>query len=236
MTAPATTDLTTLLQRARVLLLDFDGPICAIFAGHPAPRIARELLDALRSDGHPVPDNLDAPTDPFDVLRYAGTLSAEATERTDARLRAAELAAVPTARPTPHADDLIREWRDIGRQVAAVSNNSQPAVTAYLERRGLQLDAVVGRASADPLLLKPSPHLVLRALDTLGAPADESVLVGDSPSDVIAAREASVGTIGYANKAGKHQRLAGAGARAVVDDLSTLRLAAHATMPQRTER
>ncbi|MGD9736008.1 MAG: haloacid dehalogenase, partial [Solirubrobacterales bacterium] len=76
-------------------------------------------------------------TDPFDVLRCAATLSPTAAERTHERLTAAELAAVPTARPTPGADDLIRAWRDNGRQVAAVSNNSQAAVTAYLARHGL---------------------------------------------------------------------------------------------------
>jgi phosphoglycolate phosphatase len=222
MTAPATADLSALLQRARVLLLDFDGPICAIFAGHAAPQIARELLDALRDDGHPVPEHLDAPTDPFDVLRYAATLGPDATERTDTRLRAAELAAVPTAKPTLHADELIRVWHDAGRQVAAVSNNSQPAVTAYIDRHGIQLDAIVGRTSADPALLKPSPHLVLRALAALGATAGESILLGDSPSDIDAARHAGIVAIGYANKPGKHQRLATAGAQLVTDSLPSI--------------
>src|SRR5262245_5147687 len=107
MTAPTATELAALLQRTRVLLLAFDGPICAIFAGHPAPQIARELLDALRADGLQVPDDLDALTDPFDALRYAAALGPEAAERTDARLRAAEMAAVPTATPTADADELI---------------------------------------------------------------------------------------------------------------------------------
>ena len=232
MTAPAATDLAALLQRTRYLLLDFDGPICAIFAGHPAPDLARELVDALRDDGHPVPEHADALTDPFDVLRFAGTLSQAAAERTDARLRAAELDAARTATPTPHAAELVQTWRDAGRRVAAVSNNSQAAVTAYLAEHGPELDLVVGRTSPDPTLLKPNPHLVTRAIDALGAVADESVFVGDSPSDIAAGRDAGIATIGYANKPGKHQRLADAGAQLVIDDMQAIALAFH-TQPVR---
>ena len=99
----------------------------------------------------------------------------------------------------------------------------------YLERRDLELDAIIGRTSVDAALLKPNPHLVLRTLDALGAIADTSVLVGDSPSDVLAAHAARIATIGFANKPGKRERLADAGARAVVDDLRTLAPTARAS-------
>ena len=169
MTAPAATDLVALLQRTRVLLLDFDGPICSIFASHSAPKIARELLDALRTDGNHVPDDTDH-LDPFDVLRYAATISAEAAEHTHARLRAVELDFVPSATSTPYADELITAWRNTGRRAATVSNNAEVAVTAYVENRRFQLDAIVGRTSADSTRLKPSPHLVMRALDSSAHP------------------------------------------------------------------
>jgi phosphoglycolate phosphatase len=71
-------------------------------------------------------------------------------------------------------------------------------------------------------LLKPSPHLVSRALDALGANADEAVLVGDSTSDIDAARHAGVRTIGYANKPGKVDHLTNSGAQLVIDDLDAL--------------
>ena len=32
------------LVGAGPLLLDFDGPVCSIFAGYPAPRVAAELV------------------------------------------------------------------------------------------------------------------------------------------------------------------------------------------------
>ena len=51
------------------LLLDFDGPVCGIFAGYPAPRVARELIAALRAAGVDVPDATAEQTDPIEVLR-----------------------------------------------------------------------------------------------------------------------------------------------------------------------
>ena len=51
---------------------------------------------------------------------------------------------------------------------------------------------------------------------------DANVLVGDSVSDVIAAREAGIRSIGYANAASKRRALSDAGATIVVDDMATL--------------
>jgi len=222
MTTHAATELAALLQRTRYLLLDFDGPICAIFACRPASDVARELVHALREDGHSVPKRVDDFTDPFDVLRFAGTLGPAATERTHDRLRATEVEAARTATPTPHAAELIRTWRGSGRLVAAVSNNSKAAVDAYLAEHDIGLDLVIGRTSPNPALLKPNPHLVVRAIDSLRAGAEEAVLLGDSPSDIEAGARAGIATIGYANKPGKHQLLTDAGAHSVVDKLQPL--------------
>ena len=63
---------------------------------------------------------------------------------------------------------------------------------------------------------------MIRAIDALGAAVDESVLVGDSPSDITAGRDVGIATIGYANKPGKRQRLTNAGAQFVIDDLDVI--------------
>lgn len=222
MTTAAATELAALLRQARALLLDFDGPICAIFAGHPAPLIARQLAADLVEDGAVVPARVRNASDPFDVLRYAATLGDDAAQRLEAKLRSAEIAAVPTAKGTPGAESLIDAWSRSGRPVAAVSNNSEFAVGAYLQRHHPAVSPVVGRTSADPSLLKPNPHLVLRALDALRTQPGQTMLVGDSPSDMEAGRRAGVPTIGFANKPGKENRLIAAGARFVVRHLAEL--------------
>jgi hypothetical protein len=41
------------------------------------------------------------------------------------------------------------------------------AIAAYLATHAIDVDAVMGRTSPDPSLLKPSPHLVAEAMRAL---------------------------------------------------------------------
>jgi phosphoglycolate phosphatase-like HAD superfamily hydrolase len=231
MTTLAVPTLTELLARTKYLLLDFDGPVCSVFAGRPSRTIAMGLLEVVRAASVPIPPRIENTGDPLEVLRYVATVDAELAARVERALRAAEVDATRTATPTPHADEVIRAWRRGGRRAAIVSNNSSAAITAYLSAHGVDTDVVMGRTSPDPSLLKPSPHLVveaMRALDT--DPHREAyVLLGDSVSDVTAARGAGISSIGYANAEGKRQALSDAGADIVIDNMVTLRDAATAS-------
>jgi phosphoglycolate phosphatase len=219
-----------LLARAKYLLLDFDGPVCSVFAGRSSRSIAIELFDLLGAANEPIPAGLEDTADPLEVLRHVATVDAQLLERVERDLRAAEVDAIRTAMPTPHASELIDIWRRRGRRTAIVSNNSSAAITAYLAAHDIDVDVVMGRTSPDPGLLKPSPHLVREAMRALDADPDPHayVLVGDSVSDVIAAREAGIRSIGYANADGKRQALSDAGATITVDDMATLSQAANA--------
>jgi beta-phosphoglucomutase-like phosphatase (HAD superfamily) len=111
-----------------------------------------------------------------------------------------------------------------------VSNNSGTAVRAYLAAHKLadQITAVVSRDNPDPYLMKPNPYLVRAAVGLLDSTGGECVFVGDSPSDVLAGRLGGVMVIGYANKPGKADALAQAGADAVTARLSEISAALHA--------
>ena len=216
------TTLAELLARTRYLLLDFDGPICAIFAGRPARTVVAELLELLAHRAVDVPPELTMTRDPFDILRYAAGIGPELAEEVERVLTAAELDAVRTATPTPHATDVICRWHHADRHVAVVSNNSAATIDAYLAAHQIDVDATAARSSADPRLLKPHPHLVLQAIAELHADPDATTLVGDSVSDVAAAHAAGIASIGYANKPGKHNALATAGAHVVIERITSL--------------
>jgi phosphoglycolate phosphatase len=222
--SPAGQVLDDILARTRCLLLDFDGPVCDIFAGLPAALVAERLRKLITGQAIELPDHIARTADPIEIFTYSATVSGDLAARVEAEMAGQELAAVATARPSAYVHDVVTSCRDSGRLVAVVSNNSDRAVRAYLARHGLddRVDLVAARTSHDPALLKPSPHLIQQAMTGLGAPPDVCVLVGDSDTDMHAAHRAGVDSIGYANRPGKHTSLTAAGALTVVSSLADL--------------
>ncbi|MBB4914440.1 HAD family hydrolase [Streptosporangium saharense] len=70
--------------------------------------------------------------------------------------------------------------------------------------------------------MKPSPRLLLDAMDATGSVPTEWVFIGDAVRDVEIGDAAGVSTIRYANKPGKDTYLAAAGAVAVVKSMKAI--------------
>lgn len=214
-----------ILSRARTLLLDFDGPVCSVFAGIPASTVADQLRGVLADGGHSdLPEAVTTSADPFDVLQYAATLGGDEARYIEAAFTAHEVEAISSAPPASGAHELIEAWHESGRQLAIVSNNSAPAINAYLDLYDLRtaINFVSARTSSNVALLKPSPYLLNRAIAALDVTPRESVFIGDSTSDIEAAHAAGIRSIGYANKPGKESNLNAAGADAITDALTGL--------------
>ena len=203
------------------VLLDFDGPVCSVFAGYPAPTVAAELLDWIAHEAIQLPRLSD---DPHDVLRQAAEVSGDLARQVEARLRAAEIHAAATAAPTPGDDAFLAACQATGRPVAIVSNNTADAIRTYLDRTGLAhlVAHVEGRDRHDASLMKPHPHSLNASIQALGASPSKSALIGDSTSDMHAAAAAGVLPIGYANKPGKPARLTAAGAATITEHMADL--------------
>ncbi|MER5457019.1 HAD family phosphatase [Micromonospora sp. NPDC002389] len=218
-------DLGRLLGDVDALLLDFDGPLCSIFAGYPAPKVAAELVDVLRRLGVDVPPDLVSEPDPLEVLRRTAATGDQGVMRAiEDALCAAERRAVDTAEPTPYGREVIVGARQAGMPVAVVSNNSASAVSAYLaaHRLAAYVSPVVGRAYAEPARMKPNPEPIVQAVRALGKTPNRCVLVGDSLSDIEGARDAAVRVIGYANRPWKAEAFRAAGADVVVTGMGPI--------------
>ncbi len=188
------------------LLLDFDGPVCSIFAGLPAPHVAAQLVDWLRAEQVDLPQDVATEPDPLAVIRWTGRhCGSDVTAAIEQILTALELQATHSAAPTPFGHEAIRAARAKHIPVAIVSNNSGRAVSAYLLAHGLAdlVQTVVGRPYARPEFMKPEPQMVLEAVRAVGGEPTKCVLVGDSMTDIKAARAAGVRIVGYANRPGK---------------------------------
>lgn len=210
----------------RHLLLDFDGPVCAMIVGAGLPDTLIEILarGSSRLRGLTATGNL---RDPLALLRAAAEVGdSELIAEAEAAVVETELLGAAHAPLAPGLADLLTRARVRRDTCSVVSNNSAQAVEAVIARfpdllRDLSLFC---RPSGRPELMKPNPYLVSQAVEQLGARPDECLMIGDSETDVRASLAAGVPIVGYANKPGKRERLSRAGATWVVDSLDDVDL------------
>lgn len=205
-----------LLEHARGLLLDFDGPVTALmpppYNAEAAARARAALADV------PLPPNIATTTDHLAILTYAAESVADLLPAVEAACVAAEVASALRSEPSPELADwwALAERRQLS--VAIVSNNAQPAVVAFLERHGWadKIDAYACREPLAPHLMKPDPHLVTTAVNRLGLDPRDCAFIGDSTTDVTAGHLAGVPVIGLATNPTRAQALEEAGADAIL--------------------
>ncbi|MFD8319578.1 HAD family hydrolase [Kitasatospora purpeofusca] len=209
------------LGPVRHVLLDFDGPVCSVFAGLPAPEVARRLREGLLAAGEQAPVGAEEETDPLVLLRLVADARPDLSATTDTAL---ETDAVRVARPTSGGESVLRAAARSGRLVSVVSNNAGRAIEAYLAEHGLSdyVAGVYGRTPGDPSSMKPNPRLLLEAMEAAGTSPEHCIFIGDAARDVEAGAAAGVPTIGYANKLGKAAKLAAAGAVVIVGSMELI--------------
>jgi HAD superfamily hydrolase (TIGR01549 family) len=219
-----TTRSAAVLASVEGILLDFDGPVCALFANY-SPRLTAAAARAEFSRrGIGLPRGLRETSGALVLVRWALLNAPDAAPAIEAIQEAGELQAVHTARPTPGAADAIVAAAGRGLKMAIVSNNSPRVVKEYISREGLAsyIADVTGREAGNVNSLKPSPEPVLKAAVAISVPADRCVMIGDSASDIEAAIRAGSRSIGYACTRPEASALSAAGADAVISSMTTL--------------
>ena len=98
----------------------------------------------------------------------------------------------------PFSDvDALKELRNMGLKLAAVSNASQDNTELVLRAFGLDkyFDIILGKDYTYLDGVKPNPYLVNKALRLMNLRPDEVLLVGDSIRDILAGKRAGVKTV-----------------------------------------
>jgi len=218
---PPFSDLDGVLRQARHLLIDFDGPICDLWAGHPAALAADQLRKLLTDQDIQLPDTIAATPAPLAVLFYAATISPGLAATAEADLTGLELSAVPTAQLTGYADDVITSARESGRTATVISSSSERAVNAYLARNSLdgEVGLVVARTTHEP---HPVASLIEHATTALQASPAACMLVASSPASIDAATAGGTRTIGHARTPNDREHLSHTQASAVISSLADL--------------
>ncbi|WLW54028.1 HAD family hydrolase [Streptomyces sp. YU58] len=247
--------LASLLGRARAVLFDFDGPMCALFgrlprdpSGAPPTKSIAEKIKKVAQDhwGFLAP-RVEHCDDSHDILRLLrGMWEADPNGLSPMPLKAAEdivaRAEDEAARSAAPAQDiaaLVDVLSELGLYLAIVSNNAEDPIRVFLDRPGILLgqkfDGVFGRDPEDARLMKPSPHCVLRAIEKLSLDASECLLVGDKLSDLEAARSAGTRFLGYTHKPFRAEQMREEGADVVVSSHQPVIMAAREILAARQE-
>ncbi|MEU4247769.1 HAD family hydrolase [Amycolatopsis sp. NPDC026612] len=209
------TDLRETLASAKLILFDFDGPICDVFAGLPAATIARRLEQILG-------ERVDS-DDPLRVLQESARFGQDVVQAIEFELVRAELEAVDIATPTPGGLESMRAALNAGKSVGVLSNNSPEAIARFLLTAGLMTDVapVVGRPYGRPELMKPHQYTLQQALMGAHVQPGDAVFIGDSATDIEVALAGGVAPVALANKSGKRE-LFESSSPLVVDDMRSI--------------
>lgn len=219
----------------RAVAFDLDGTltdsapgICAtmtavlVEAGHPEPPVS----DVRGMIGLPLADIL---------LRHAPGATLDDLHGLVTRYKAIYATSViPNTLLFPRAWSLLRAIRAAGLELALVTAKTTDVAEAVLNRCRVRklFGSVVGADRAGRP--KPFPDLMQVALDELGVPANQTLLVGDGTHDVEMGRGAGARTCGVAWGVHEAERLTAAGADHVVHTMLELRgliLGAPAPLP-----
>jgi HAD superfamily hydrolase (TIGR01549 family) len=217
-------ELEDVLASVDALLLDFDGPICTLFANISPCVTAADARMALSAQGIDLPDELRDTRGALALLKWAESNAPSAVPAIEEIQDIAEERAVNNATPTPYSFTAVVAAHASGLKLAIVSNNSPQAIRRYLGMHGMlgYFTAVSGREKGDASAMKPSPALLMRASAALLVPIDRCAMVGDSVTDMAAAKRAGARSVGYAGDDASASVLAAAGANAVTKSMAVL--------------
>jgi HAD superfamily hydrolase (TIGR01509 family) len=158
----------------------------------------------------------------------ASLLSEEVDAREGDAIRAAEKALyftfIAEVEPLRGARALIQDLHDRGRKVVLASSAKADEVDHYLDLLDARTLADGWTTSADVEQTKPSPDLVLAALEQLGDDGASAVMIGDSTWDCEAAKAAGISSIAVLTGGFSEEELREAGAGAVFRSIDELRM------------
>lgn len=125
--------------------------------------------------------------------------------------------------PMEGSRELIEDLKRRDHTVVLASSAKEDEVGHYLDQLDARELADGWTTSADVEATKPEPDLVHAALECAGASPSDAVMVGDTPWDVRAARNAGVETLTVRTGGFGAEELRDAGAAAVFESVEELR-------------
>jgi len=127
---------------------------------------------------------------------------------------------VPQVRPLPGAARLLERLNELGIPWAIATSGGRVTAIPMIDVLGVTPRVVVTREEVP--YAKPDPHLFLAAARRLGVSAMDSIVVGDSAWDMLAAQRARAFGVGLLSGGYGREELERAGAFRVYEDPADL--------------
>jgi HAD superfamily hydrolase (TIGR01509 family) len=130
---------------------------------------------------------------------------------------------LPRVKPFPKVRELFERIKADGLQIALASSAKEDELETHKKNLGIEELLETATSADDVEKSKPNPDIFQAALTGLkNVKPEESVVVGDTPYDVIAAKKAGIQTIGLLSGGFKEEDLRQAGAVEIYRDAADL--------------
>ena len=203
----------------KAVIFDFDGTLAPLSLNFDNMRAEIEAIA-----GHYVSREEIEELRPLYTIELIYTIESRLGEkgarfRSEAfeRLCAFEVQALQGNSPYPYTKDVLAALRGRGMRLGVITRNCLEAVRTVFPDIARCVDAIVTRDETD--LVKPNPAHVEIVLSRLGARPEETILVGDHPTDIIAGRAAGVHTVGVLAGRTQKEKFAEVGADHILPDI-----------------
>lgn len=211
-------------MKIKLIIFDFDGTL-----GDTRANIIMTMQETMRVLGYPLAgEEAIAATIGLTLEDGFRELFPGLTERDI--LRCAEVyrdlfeknrrKMVPTL--FPHVKETLNLLKERGYILSVASSRQSVSLRGFLHDMSVEdcISYILGADNVEKS--KPDPEPVLKTLRELGIPAEESIVVGDMPVDIIMGLRAGAATCGVTYGNSSRDDLVEAGAGYIIDDISEL--------------
>jgi HAD superfamily hydrolase (TIGR01509 family) len=195
----------------RGVILDVDGTLVDSNDTH-----ARSWVEAMAENGYHVPYEKVRPLIGMGgdkVLPATTGIQKDSPQGKKISQRRAEIFKeryLPAVQAFPQARELLQRMRASGLKLAVASSAQPDELKALLRIVGASDLIEEESSSKDAQSSKPDPDIVHVTLQRIGFPADQVIMLGDTPYDIEAAQKVGVGTIALRSGGWSDDELRGA--------------------------
>ncbi|MBP1732484.1 MAG: hydrolase, haloacid dehalogenase-like family [Deltaproteobacteria bacterium] len=206
-------------RNVTALIFDFDGTLTPLTIDFSSLRSEVESLAGKYAVEDVIKDlaHLYTVEMIYELERFLGEAGGEFRRMAFERMAELETEASRGKELYPYAREVLKDLKDRGFKIAIITRNCIGALKNVFPDMDEYVDSVVTRD--DVARVKPHPEHVAAVLAALNATPDETVLVGDHPTDIAAGLAIGTQTIGVLTGRTQHADFQKAGAHYIADDI-----------------